>query len=77
MVSRSMSAACWVESMKTPNGGLHLYFKQPNGEALGNGRGSLPPGSTCAAPAVSLSAPGARLPDGRGWTAVPGRAADQ
>ena len=33
-----------VPVVKTPNGGLHVYFKQPNGEALGNGRGSLPPG---------------------------------
>ena len=32
-----------VPLVKTPNGGLHLYFRQPNGEALGNGRGSLPP----------------------------------
>jgi hypothetical protein len=27
-----------------PNNGLHVFFKQPNGEALGNARGSLPPG---------------------------------
>ena len=33
-----------VPLVKTPNGGLHVYFRQPNGEALGNGRGSLPPG---------------------------------
>jgi Bifunctional DNA primase/polymerase, N-terminal len=30
--------------VSTPNNGLHVFFKQPNGEALGNVRGSLPPG---------------------------------
>ena len=61
--------------MKTPNGGLHLYFRQPNGEALGNGRGSLPPGIDVRGAGGFVIGPGARLPDGRGWTAVPGRAA--
>ena len=61
--------------MKTPNGGLHLYFKQPNGEALGNGRGSLPPGIDVRGAGGFVVGPGARLPDGRGWMAVPGRAA--
>jgi hypothetical protein len=26
----------------TARGGIHLFFKQPKGEALGNGRGDLP-----------------------------------
>ena len=30
--------------MKTPNGGLHLYFRYPDGERLGNSRGDLPKG---------------------------------
>ena len=59
----------------TPNGGLHLYFKQPNGEALGNGRGSLPPGIDVRGAGGFVIGPGARLPDGRGWMVVPGRAA--
>ena len=60
--------------VKTPNGGVHLYFKQPNGEALGNGRGTLPPGIDVRGAGGFVIAPGARLPDGRGWTAVAGRA---
>ena len=60
--------------MKTPNGGLHVYFRQPNGEALGNGRGSLPPGIDVRGAGGFVVGPGARLPDGRGWTAVAGRA---
>ena len=63
-----------VPLVKTPNGGLHLYFRQPNGEALGNGRGSLPPGIDVRGAGGFVVGPGARLPDGRGWTAVAGRA---
>ena len=66
-----------VPVVKTPNGGLHLYFRQPNGEALGNGRGSLPPGVDVRGAGGFVIGPGARLPDGRGWMAVPGRAAIQ
>src|SRR5262245_18165771 len=33
-----------VPVARTPRGGFHVYFKQPNGEPLGNGRGELPPG---------------------------------
>jgi hypothetical protein len=61
--------------VKTPNGGLHAYFRQPNGEALGNVRGSLPPGIDVRGAGGFVIAPGANLPDGRGWTAVPERAA--
>jgi hypothetical protein len=64
-----------VPLVKTPNGGLHVYFKQPDGEALGNGRGSLPPGIDVRGAGGFVIAPGAHLPDGRGWTAVPERAA--
>jgi hypothetical protein len=66
-----------VPLVKTPNGGLHLYFRQPNGEALGNGRGSLPPGIDVRGAGGFVIGPGARLPDGRGWLVVPGRAAIQ
>ncbi|MCG5235298.1 DUF3987 domain-containing protein [Xanthobacter oligotrophicus] len=31
----------------TPSGGRHYYFRQRAGEALGNGRGSLPPKPEC------------------------------
>ena len=59
--------------VSTPSGGVHLYFRQSNGEALGNGRGSLPPGIDVRGNGGFVIAPGARLPDGRGWTAVAGR----
>jgi Bifunctional DNA primase/polymerase, N-terminal len=59
-----------VPLVKTPNGGLHVYFKQSNGEALGNGRGSLPPGIDVRGAGGFVVGPGARLPDGRGWTAI-------
>jgi Bifunctional DNA primase/polymerase, N-terminal len=62
-----------VPLVKTPNGGLHVYFGQPNGEALGNGRGSLPPGIDVRGAGGFVVGPGARLPDGRGWTAMVGR----
>jgi hypothetical protein len=62
-----------VPIIKTPNGGLHLYFRQPNGEAFGNSRGSLPPGIDVRGLGGFTIAPGACLPDGRGWKAVPGR----
>jgi hypothetical protein len=62
-----------VPLVKTPNGGLHAYFKQPNGEALGNGRGSLPPGIDVRGAGGFVVGPGARLPDGRGWIATAGR----
>ncbi|MET4418277.1 DUF3987 domain-containing protein [Bradyrhizobium sp. RT3a] len=62
-----------VPLVKTPNGGVHVYFKQPDGEALGNGRGSLPPGIDVRGAGGFVVGPGARLPDGRGWTEVNGR----
>jgi Protein of unknown function (DUF3987)/Bifunctional DNA primase/polymerase, N-terminal len=64
-----------VPVVKTPNGGLHVYLRQPDGEALGNGRGSLPPGIDVRGAGGFVVGPGAHLPDGRGWTVVPERAA--
>jgi len=43
---------------KTPSGGYHLYFRQPEGERLGNRTGTLPAGVDCRG-------------DG-GWTVAPG-----
>jgi hypothetical protein len=43
---------------KTPGGGWHLYFRQPEGERLGNRTGTLPAGVDCRG-------------DG-GWTVAPG-----
>ncbi|WP_426613812.1 DUF3987 domain-containing protein [Bradyrhizobium sp. McL0616] len=64
-----------VPLVKTPNGGLHVYFQQPVGEAFGNGHGSLPPGIDVRGVGGFVVGPGAQLPDGRGWTSVPERAA--
>jgi hypothetical protein len=44
--------------VKTPSGGYHLYFRQPNGEPLTNRTGTLPDGIDCRG-------------DG-GWTVCPG-----
>ena len=43
---------------KTPSDGFHLYFRQPEGDPLGNGRGSLPAG-------IDVRGDG-------GWTVAPG-----
>jgi hypothetical protein len=45
-------------TVKTPSNGFHLYFRQPDGEPLGNGRGSLPAG-------IDIRGAG-------GWTVAPG-----
>jgi hypothetical protein len=45
-------------TVKTPSDGFHLYFRQPDGEPLGNGRGSLPKG-------IDVRGAG-------GWTVAPG-----
>lgn len=60
--------------VRSPNDGLHLYFRPPNGEAFGNSRGSLPPGIDVRGAGGFVIAPGAQLPSGRGWTLVEGRA---
>nr|WP_246558239.1 DUF3987 domain-containing protein [Bradyrhizobium liaoningense] len=62
-----------VPMVKTPNNGLHLYFRQPAGEPLGNGRGSLPAGCDVRGVGGFVMAPGAVLPDGRGWIQVADR----
>ena len=43
-----------VPMTKTARGGAHLFFKQPKGKALGNGRGELPDGVDAAWAALSL-----------------------
>jgi len=63
-----------VPMTKTAGGGAHLFFKQPNGEALGNGRGELPDGIDVRGVGGYVIAPGAVLPDGRQWTSANGRA---
>src|SRR5215813_7508007 len=62
-----------VPITKTANGGAHLFFKQPKGEPLGNGRGQLPDGIDVRGIGGFVIAPGAVLPDGKRWQLVNGR----
>jgi hypothetical protein len=50
-------------TIRTPSNGFHLYFRQPDGEPLGNGRGSLPAG-------IDVRGDG-------GWTVAPGASYQQ
>ena len=70
LVARHGGVPPGVPMVKTPNNGLHLYFRQPPGELLGNGRGSLPPGCDVRGAGGFVIGPGAVLPDGRGWIPV-------
>jgi hypothetical protein len=74
LVSANRGKLTNVPMTKTAGGGAHLFFKQPNGEALGNGRGELPDGIDVRGVGGYVIAPGAVLPDGRQWTSVNGRA---
>jgi bifunctional DNA primase/polymerase-like protein/uncharacterized protein DUF3987 len=62
-----------VPMTKTARGGAHLFFKQPKGMALGNGRGQLPDGIDVRGVGGFVIAPGAQLPDGKRWQSVNGR----
>src|SRR5215472_4398118 len=62
-----------VPMTKTARGGAHLFFRQPPGEPLGNGRGELPDGIDVRGAGGFVIAPGAVLPDGGGWQSVNGR----
>ena len=70
LVARHGALPPGVPMVKTPNNGLHLYFRQPPGEPLGNGRGSLPAGCDVRGVGGFVIGPGAVLPDGRGWIRV-------
>jgi hypothetical protein len=61
-----------VPMVRTPRDGVHLYFKQGN-PPLGNHRGSLPAGVDVRGSGGLVLAPGAELPDGRGYRAIPGQ----
>src|SRR6516164_7691490 len=62
-----------VPMTKTARGGAHLFFKQPKGKALGNGRGELPDGVDVRGVGGYVIAPDAQLPDGNRWQSVNGR----
>src|SRR5262245_35448751 len=74
LVSANRGKLANVPMTKTAGGGAPLFFKQPNGEALGNGRGELPAGIDVRGVGGYVIAPGAVLPDGRQWTSANGRA---
>jgi hypothetical protein len=57
-------------AVETPNGGQHIYFCQPDGEALGNSTGTLPAGIDVRGNGGYVIAPGAVLPDGRCYSAA-------
>jgi hypothetical protein len=70
LVARHGALPPGVPMVKTPNDGLHLYFRQPPGEPLGNSRGNLPAGCDVRGAGGFVIGPGAVLPDGRSWTRV-------
>jgi hypothetical protein len=59
-----------VPMTRTAGGGAHLFFRQPTGEPLGNGRGELPDGIDVRGAGGFVIAQGAVLPDGRRWAPV-------
>jgi hypothetical protein len=61
-----------VPTVRTPRDGVHLYFKQ-GAPPFGNHRGDLPAGVDVRGDGGLVLAPGAELPDGRGYRAVPGQ----
>lgn len=56
----------------TGGGGLHLYFMQPPGKRLGNGRGALPKGIDVRGHGGFAIAPGSVRADGSEWQMAPG-----
>lgn len=58
-----------VPTVATPNHGTHFYFRQPAGEQLGNGRGSLPKGIDIRGSGGYVIAPGTMMEDGRCYEA--------
>jgi hypothetical protein len=62
-----------VPMTKTARGGAHLFFKQPTGEPLGNGRGELPDGIDVRGLGGFVIGPGALSPDGSRWEPAGGK----
>lgn len=58
----------------TPSGGRHYYFRQPEGEPLGNHEGDLPPGINVRGAGGYVIAAGAAMPDGRCYSREDGDA---
>jgi Bifunctional DNA primase/polymerase, N-terminal len=56
-----------VPVVRTPSNGLHLYFRQPPGEPLGNREGDLPDGINVRGRGGLTIAPGCSRPDSQGY----------
>lgn len=54
--------------VRTPSGGAHIYFTQPEGNVLGNRRGALPAGIDVRGAGGYVIAPGCVRTDGSGYT---------
>lgn len=61
--------------VRTPTGGVHVYFAQTPGDTLGNRRGRLPAGIDVRGAGGYVIAPGCVLPDGRAYV-IPRRRRD-
>ena len=61
-----------VPMTRTARGGAHLFFRQPPGGQLGNGRGELPDGVDVRGAGGFVIAPGAES-DGKRWQSANGR----
>ncbi len=59
-------------TVKTAGDGRHYYYKQPNGEPLGNRTGSLPEGIDVRGAGGWIIAPGTVRPDGARWEPMEG-----
>ncbi len=58
---------------RTPSGGLHIYFSQPDRERFGNHEGEFAgKGINIRGDGGYVIAPGATLPDGRSWSRIKG-----
>ncbi len=55
---------------QTPSDGFHLFFEQPVGKPLGNGRGRLPAGVDVRGAGGWIVAPGSVRSDGKNWAPV-------
>src|SRR5262245_28244665 len=71
---RGNNPAPQCPTTKTPSGGYHLYFRQPEGERLGNRTGALPAGVDCRGDGGWTVAPGAVFKEWR-WVGDPAKLA--
>ncbi|MEZ5787743.1 MAG: bifunctional DNA primase/polymerase [Xanthobacteraceae bacterium] len=54
----------------TPSNGVHVYFAQPEGDPIGNRRGSLPPAVDVKGAGGCITAPGCIKPDGTFYESI-------